>query len=53
MQDRLITLAEELVHARPESEDEAKAALEWIAARDGKRLSELLEERRRLGALRS
>ena len=47
MQGHLIRLAEELVHARPASEAEAKAALEWIAARDGKRLDTLIEEQRR------
>jgi hypothetical protein len=45
-----VELAEELVHARPENEDEAKAALEWIAARHGQLLAELVEERRRLQA---
>jgi hypothetical protein len=53
MHGHLIELAEELVHARPVSEDEARAALEWIAARDGKGLAELIEERRRLQALAS
>jgi hypothetical protein len=49
----LIELAEELVHARPASEEEAKAALEWIAAREGKGLAELIEEcRRHLAATR-
>jgi hypothetical protein len=48
MYGRLIELAEELVHARPSSEDEARAALEWIAVRDGKGLAELIAERRRL-----
>ena len=43
-----VELAEELVHARPANEDEAKAALEWIAANDQKRLAEWIEERRRL-----
>jgi hypothetical protein len=53
MQRHLIALAEELVHARPASEDEARAALEWIAARDGKGLAELIEERRRIHAVAS
>ena len=44
---KLIELAEDLVHARPASEEEAKAALEWIAAREGKGLDELIEECRR------
>jgi hypothetical protein len=48
MHGHLIDLAEELVYARPVSEDEARAALEWIAARDGMGLAELIEERRRL-----
>jgi hypothetical protein len=47
MYGHLIRLAEGLVHARPTSEAEAKAALEWIAARDGKRLDTLIEEQRR------
>ena len=38
------TLAEERVHALPVSEDEAKAALEWIADREGKTLVQLVEE---------
>ena len=45
-----VELAQELVYARPEDEDEAKAALEWIAARRGQRLAELIEELRRLHA---
>jgi hypothetical protein len=53
MQRHLIALAEELVHARPASEDEARAALEWIAARDGKGLAELIEERSRSRAVAS
>jgi hypothetical protein len=53
MRGHLIELAEELVHARPANEDEARAALEWIAARDGKGLAELIEERRRLHAIAS
>jgi hypothetical protein len=44
----LIQVAESLVHARPETEDEAKAVLEWIAAREGKGVAELIEERRRV-----
>jgi len=44
MQDRLIRLAEQLVHARPATEDEARAALEWIAAKEGKGLDALLAE---------
>jgi hypothetical protein len=45
-----VELAEELVHARPENEDEAKAALEWIAALRGQRLPELVQELRKLRA---
>jgi hypothetical protein len=43
----LIDLVEQLVYARPASEREARAALEWLAARDGKHVSELIEERRK------
>jgi hypothetical protein len=50
MQDRFIRLAEEIVYARPTSEDEARAALEYLAAREGKGIGELIEERRRLRA---
>ena len=50
MQDRFRRLAEEIVYARPTSEAEARAALEWLAAREGKGLGELIEERRRLRA---
>jgi hypothetical protein len=46
--DRFTRVAEQLVHARPTTEDEAIAALEWIAARQGKGLDELMEEQRRL-----
>jgi len=53
MHGHLIELAEELVYARPVSEDEARATLEWIAAREGKGLAELIEERRRLRRLAS
>jgi hypothetical protein len=44
MRDRFTWLAEQRLHARPTSEDEAKAALEWIAAREGKTLPQLVEE---------
>lgn len=44
MHDRLISLAEPRVHARPANEDEARAALEWLAAREGKTFSQLLAE---------
>lgn len=53
MQDRLIRLAEELVYARPASEEEARAALEFLAAREGKGIGELIEERRRVRAAAS
>jgi hypothetical protein len=42
--DRYTRLAEQLVHARPVSEAEAIAALEWLAASQGKRLEELVQE---------
>jgi hypothetical protein len=44
MHDRLIRLAEQRIHARPTSEDEARAALEWIAAHEQKTLEQLVEE---------
>jgi hypothetical protein len=37
-------LAERRVYARPASDEEAKAALEWIAAHEGKTLVQLVEE---------
>jgi hypothetical protein len=37
-------LAEERVYARPTSDKEARAALEWIAAKEGKTLVQLVEE---------
>ena len=39
-------LAERRVYARPASDEEAKAALEWIAAHEGKTLVQLVEELR-------
>jgi hypothetical protein len=39
-------LAEQRVHARPTTEADAKAALEWIAAREGKSLGQLVDELR-------
>jgi hypothetical protein len=44
MHGHLIRLAEGFVHARPATEDEARAALEWIAARQGTTLEELVRE---------
>jgi hypothetical protein len=37
-------LAQGRVHAHPSSEQEAKAALQWIAAREGKTLVQLVQE---------
>jgi hypothetical protein len=51
MHGDLIRLAEGLVYARPATEDEARAALEWIAARRGTTLDELMEEQGRLHAV--
>jgi hypothetical protein len=51
MDGHLIGIAQELVHARPETEDEARAALEWIAARRGMALHELMAEQNRLHPL--
>jgi hypothetical protein len=39
-----IALAEQRLHARASSEEEAKAALQWIAAHEGKTLVQLVEE---------
>jgi len=39
-------LAEQVVHARPSTDEDAKHALQWIAAREGKTLGELVEELR-------
>jgi hypothetical protein len=43
-------LAQQRVYARPATEEDAKAALEWIAAHEGKELGQLVEEIRRLNA---
>jgi len=42
--DPYTPVAERLVHARPTTEGEAIAVLEWIATREGKRLDELMQE---------
>ena len=39
-------LAELRVFARPATEEDARDALEWIAAREGKTLGELVQELR-------
>jgi hypothetical protein len=44
MPEQLIALAEQRLHARPSDASEAQAALEWLAAREGKTLDELVEE---------
>jgi hypothetical protein len=44
MRHSLTRLAEQRVFARPADEDEARSALEWIAAREGKTLTQLIEE---------
>jgi hypothetical protein len=43
-EDVVIRLAEGRVHARPTNGEEALAALEWLAQREGKTLQELIEE---------
>jgi hypothetical protein len=43
-------LAEQLVHARPRTDEDARDALEWIAAREGKTLSQLVGELQSHGA---
>jgi hypothetical protein len=49
MQTPWRSLAEQLVHARPITDEDAKHALEWIATREGKTLSELVDELRTHG----
>ena len=41
-------LAKQLLQERSSSEQSAKAALEWLAEREGKTLAELAEELRRV-----
>jgi hypothetical protein len=42
-----VELAEEILHARPVTEEEAKAALERSGVRNGKALAAWIEKRRR------
>jgi hypothetical protein len=46
MQTAWRALAELRVFARPATDEDARDALEWIAAREGKTLGELVEELR-------
>jgi hypothetical protein len=46
MQTPWRALAEELVFARPTTDEDAKHALKWIASREGKTLGELVDELR-------
>ena len=46
MQTAWRALAELRVFARPTTDEDARDALEWIAAREGKTLGELVEELR-------
>jgi hypothetical protein len=39
-------LAEQLVFARPITDDDARGVLEWVATRDGKSVPQLVEELR-------
>jgi hypothetical protein len=39
-------LAEQVVFARTINDDEARGVLEWVASREGKSLSQLVEELR-------
>lgn len=43
-EDRFTALAEQRLHVRPTSEEEARSALEWLAAKEGKTLSQLVTE---------
>lgn len=40
----LISLAEQRVHARPTSDEEAREALQWLADREGKTFVQLMHE---------
>ena len=52
MGDDRTPLGEQRVYARPENKaEEARAALEWVAAHEGKTLVQLVEELRALGPL--
>ena len=42
----ILALAEKRLHARPMDESEAQAALEWVAAREGKTYGQLIDELR-------
>jgi hypothetical protein len=44
MQTPLKTLAEQLVFARPRTDEDARDTLEWVAAREGKTLPQLVAE---------
>ena len=44
-------LAEQLVFARPETDDDARGVLEWVARRDGKSLGQLVDELWRPGGV--
>jgi hypothetical protein len=44
METAWTTLVDGRAHARPPTDREAKAALEWIAAHEGKTLVQLVEE---------
>src|SRR5207237_8232652 len=44
MEERSTALAVQRLHARPTSEDETRSALEWLAGREGKTLSQLVQE---------
>jgi hypothetical protein len=44
MQPQWRALVEQIVHARPTNDDDAKHVLEWVARRDGKSLPQLVEE---------
>ena len=46
MQTAWRALAELRVFARPATDEDARDALEWIAAREGKTLAQLVEELR-------
>ena len=44
MQTDWTLLAQKRIYARPATEEDAKDALEWLAAHEGKELEQLVEE---------
>ena len=49
MQTGWTLLAQRRVYALPETDEDARDALEWIAAREGKTLGQLVDELQEVG----